>query len=79
MVLEKRPMGEIERVMRWCRELGLPVQLADLGDIDESLLPVAAEKACDPKDTMPNMPFPVTPSGVLEAMREVERVADMLA
>ena len=76
MVLEKRPLGEIERVMRWCRELGLPVRLADLGDIDQAKLPTAAEKACDPKDTMPNMPFAVTPSDVLAAMREVERLAE---
>ncbi|HIH01140.1 TPA: glycerol dehydrogenase [Thermoplasmata archaeon] len=79
MVLEKRPLGEIERVMRWCIELGLPVRLADLGKLDVAQLPVAAEKACDPKDTMPNMPFPVTPSDVLAAMREVERLADDLA
>jgi glycerol dehydrogenase len=78
MVLEKRPMGEIERVMRWCLELGLPVRLADLGDVDAKTLPMAAEKACDPKDTMANMPFPVTPSAVLEAMREVERLAENL-
>jgi glycerol dehydrogenase len=79
MVLEKRPMGEIERIMRWCMELGLPVRLADLGNIDEKMLPLAAEKACDPKDTMPNMPFPVTPSELLEAIREVERLAEVLA
>jgi glycerol dehydrogenase len=79
MVLERRPMGEIERVMRWCRELGLPVRLAELGDIDADLLPIAAEKACDPEDTMSNMPFPVTPAGVLASIREVDRLADILA
>ncbi|MGB2826519.1 MAG: glycerol dehydrogenase [Thermoplasmata archaeon] len=79
MVLEKRSMGEIERVVRWCRELGLPVRLSELGDVDAELLPVAAERACDPKDTMSNMPFPVTPTSVLDAMREVERLAEVLA
>ena len=79
MVLEKRPMGEVERVMRWCKELGLPVRLADLGRLDLSQLPKAAEKACDPKDSMTSMPFEVTPLMVLEAMREVDRLAGELS
>lgn len=78
MVLEKRPMGEIERVMRWCRELGLPVRLSDLGKLDRSYLSVAAEKACDPKDTMSCMPFLVTSKMVLDAIVEVDRLADSM-
>lgn len=75
MVLEKRPMGEIERVMRWCEELGLPVRLSDLGKMDRSYLLRAAEKACDPADTMGCMPFLVTPKMVLDAIEEVDRLA----
>jgi len=78
MVLEKRPMGEVERVMRWCRELGLPIRLEDLGRLDMSYLPKAAEKACDPNDSMANMPFPVTPNMVTQAMREVDLLAGKL-
>lgn len=76
MVLEKRPMGEVERVMRWCKALGLPVRLDDLGRLDKARLGAAAEKACDPNDSMSAMPFPVTPQMVLDAMREVDRLAD---
>jgi len=79
MVLEKRPMGEVERVMRWCKELGLPIRLADLGRLDVSHLPKAAEKACDPNDSMSSMPFEVTPLMVLDAMREVDRLAGELS
>jgi glycerol dehydrogenase len=79
MVLEKRPMGEIERVMRWCRELGLPTRTSELGKLDPAYLPKAAEKACDPADSMANMPFPVTPGMVLEAMRDVDAMADRLS
>lgn len=75
MVLERRPMGEIERVMRWCKALGLPVRLKELGNLDMSALPMAAERACDPKDTMGCMPFLVTPKMVLDAMHEVDRLA----
>lgn len=78
MVLEKRPMGEIERVMRWCRSLGLPIRLADLGKLDRSKLAEAAEKACDPGDSMAFMPFEVTPRMVLDAMQEVDRLGDAL-
>lgn len=79
MVLEKRPMGEIERVMRWCMELGLPTRLKDLGMLDTSYLVMAAEKACDPNDTMPFMPFPVTPMMVLDAIQETDRLAESLS
>jgi glycerol dehydrogenase len=75
MVLEKRPMGEVERVMRWSRSLGLPVRLKDLGDLDTGRLGAAAEKACDPNDSMSAMPFPVTPQMVMDAMRDVDRLA----
>ena len=78
MVLEKRPMGEVERVMRWCRELGLPIRLSDLGKLDLSHLPKAAEKACDPNDSMSNMPFPVNSVMVLQAMSDVDSLAGKL-
>lgn len=79
MVLEKRPMGEIERVMRWCRALGLPTRFQDLGRLDRASLFGAAEKACDPNDTMSNMPFLVTPKMVIEAMEEVDRLSGSMS
>ncbi len=78
MVLEGRPMGEVERVMRWCRELGLPIRLSDLGKLDLTYLQKAAEKACDPGDSMANMPFEVSPGMVLLAIREVDSLASRL-
>ena len=78
MMLERRPMGEVERVMRWCREVGLPTRLSDLGKLDLSQLMSAAERACDPRDTMSCMPFPVTPKMVLDAINEVDRLARSL-
>ncbi|MEM0343027.1 MAG: glycerol dehydrogenase [Thermoplasmata archaeon] len=78
MMLEKRPMGEVERVMRWCREVGLPTKLRDLGELDLGRLIAAAERACDPNDTMTCMPFAVTPKMVLEAIQETDRLARSL-
>jgi glycerol dehydrogenase len=78
MVLEKRPEGEIERVMRWCKAVGLPTRLADLGAIDRRRLPEIAQKACDPGDSMSSMPFPVSPMMVVEAINEVDRLSESM-
>jgi glycerol dehydrogenase len=78
MVIEKRPMGEIERVMRWCKELGLPITLRELGNLDKGQLMMAAEKACDPNDTMSCMPFPVSPKMVFDAIQEMDRLGSSL-
>ena len=79
MVLEKRSQKEIEHVMLWCRKIGLPTCLEELGDIDSSLLPAAARKACDPNDTMANMPFEVTLEMVVDSIRRVDKLSKALA
>jgi len=65
-------------VMRWCKAVGLPIKLRDLGDLDTNRLAEAAEKACDSNDSMASMPFVVTPRMVLESIREVDRLAKEL-
>ncbi len=72
MAIEGRPEDEIMCLMRWCEEIGLPTSSTDLGDVDASDLPAAARKACDPADTMSNMPFAVTPEMVVDAMGRVD-------
>jgi len=67
-ILENRDMEETLDLVRWCAELGLPITLSDLADISESDLEKAAEKACDPADTMHCMPFTVTPEMVKDAL-----------
>jgi glycerol dehydrogenase len=75
MVLEQRPMAEVERVIRWCRSVGLPVTLRELGDLDLRHLPEAAQRACDTEDTMQFMPFEVSPKMVLDAIGDAEGLA----
>ncbi len=75
MMLEKRPMAELERVMRWCKSVGLPTSFADLGSLDRAELPIAAQKACDPNDSMSAMPFHVSPAMVIEAIESVDRMS----
>lgn len=76
MVLENRPMKELEEIIGFCKSLGLPVTFKDLG-IDQAgdeKLYEAALASCAANDTMGNMPFLVKPEDVLAAMK----AADML-
>lgn len=71
LVLEHAP--ELEGVMDWCVSLGLPVTLGELGVTEvsrEKILP-AAQAACAPNDTIGNLPCPVNPELVCDAMLKV--------
>ncbi|MFW9934735.1 MAG: glycerol dehydrogenase [Candidatus Thorarchaeota archaeon] len=67
-ILENKKPKDIEPLMAWQHKLGLPITLEELGKIDVKELPTAAEKACDPKDSMGNMPIRVTPGMVHDAI-----------
>lgn len=76
LVLEGASEEEICGAAEFCRMAGLPVTLGELGleGADHERLMVAAEASCTLEDTpMTNMPFPVTPQQVLEAVLEVDR------
>ncbi len=62
--------AEVDEVMAFCSGVGLPVCLADLGygAAEEEALRLAAEKSCAPGSTIHNMPFPVTPDMVYNAL-----------
>ena len=70
LVLADATTEQLEEVLGFCIEVGLPVTLAELGV--ESLTPeramLVAEAACAPGDTMGNMPFDVTPAMVADAI-----------
>ena len=67
-ILENREPQEIEPFIAWEHKLGLPITLEQLGKIDVKEIPIAAEKACDPKDSMGNMPIRITPGMVHDAI-----------
>lgn len=75
LVLEQAEGAEIRRVLDFCGEVGLPVCFRDFGwqDPQEGLLYSAAEKACAETSTVHNMPFPVTPRMVFEALLAADR------
>lgn len=70
LVLENAPQQELGVVLNFCRTIGLPVTLADLGvtDVTADKIMAVAKLACAENDTMGNMPFPVTAEDVCAAI-----------
>ncbi|MFT4107011.1 MAG: glycerol dehydrogenase [Lacrimispora sp.] len=79
MVLENRPLEELQKVIRFCKEIGLPTNFKDLGidQVGDEKLLAAATASCGENDTMGNMPFEVTPEDVLAAMKAADRLGSM--
>lgn len=70
LFLENAPMDEIDEVLFFCKNIGLPTSLQDLGinSIEREKLLEVAKLACAPGETIHNMPFEVTPEKVLAAI-----------
>ncbi len=68
--LEDRPTKEINDFIAFCRRVGLPTTLADLGlgKVGRDELMTVAKAATAPGETIHNMPFPVTPQMVVDGM-----------
>ncbi len=77
LVLENRSLEEVMMIIDFCRNIGLPVTLADLGlgEVSDEALMKAAEASCAENDTMGNMPFAVTPYDVFAAMKAADALA----
>ncbi len=70
LVLENAPMEELTDVILFCKEVGLPTTLADLGITEvkpEEIMAVAKAAAVE-GETIHNMPFPVTAEDVYAAI-----------
>ena len=70
LVLENAPMDEINQVLNFCRSVGLPTNLTDMGvtEINRDKLMEVAQASCAEGETIHNMPFTVTPELVLAAI-----------
>jgi len=70
LVLENCPQEEIDQVVRFCRTVGLPTTLAELGlaNITRQELVRVAQAATAPKESIHAEPFPVTADDVLAAI-----------
>ena len=74
LVLENIPAEELQEIIDFCIELGLPVTLKELGikEVTEEKLMAVATAACAENDTLHNMPFEVTPETVCAAIKAAD-------
>ncbi|MHC6181173.1 glycerol dehydrogenase [Clostridium sp. JNZ X4-2] len=79
LILENSPIEEIEEVINFCIQVGLPITLGDLGikEINKDELLKVAEISCYKNDTMGNMPFEVTKEDVYSAILTADEVGKM--
>ena len=70
LILEDADSDEIDTVIGFCEEVGLPVTLEGLGikEVKPEKIMDAAKLACAPGETIHNMPFEVTPEDVYAAI-----------
>ncbi|RZT00595.1 glycerol 2-dehydrogenase (NAD+) [Cuneatibacter caecimuris] len=70
LVLEDVPAEELQEIIDFCIELGLPVTLKQLGvkEVTNDKIMAVAKAACAENDTLHNMPFEVTPESVCAAI-----------
>lgn len=76
LVLENRPSSEIDEVIRFCMNVGLPTTLEDLEMdklTDEEMDKVAAKATAD-VETIHNEPFPVTREMVKAAILTADQI-----
>lgn len=74
LALENIPAEELEEIIGFCIEVGLPVTLKGLGitEVTDEKIMAVAEAACAENDTLHNMPFAVTPETVAAAIKAAD-------
>ncbi|NFI56956.1 glycerol dehydrogenase [Clostridium botulinum] len=76
LVLENAPKEELNEVLDFCLEVGLPVCLSDIGvdTITEDELMEVAKKACIEEESVYSMPFPITVEAVAAAIIAADKI-----
>lgn len=77
LVVEGRPVAELDQVIRFCRAVGLPTTLAELhlrAD-DEPTLQTIAERTVAPGENAHNEPFDVTAEMIFDGIRAADGYA----
>ncbi len=76
LALENAEQKTLDTVLAFCKSVGLPVCLRDLGveELSDERLMKVATHACSDLETMDNMPFEVTPEDVAAAIRTADRI-----
>ena len=76
LVLENASTEELDEVLGFCMDVGLPVCLKDIGvdALSAEEAKAVAEKACIPEESVHSMPFPVSPDAVASAIMVADRI-----
>lgn len=76
LVMEKRPQKEIMKIINFCKIVGLPTSLKDLGieKIDREILLKIVEKILEPHESIYNMPFNITKELVLYSILKADEL-----
>ena len=80
LILENAPSEEITTVLNYCKSVGLPICLKDLGinEINPEKIMDVARAACADDETIHNMPFSVTAEDVYAAIITADKLAGVL-
>lgn len=74
--MENAPTEELNQVLDFCLEVGLPVCLAGIGvdSITEDELMEVAKKSCIEEESIHSMPFPITAETVAAAIITADKL-----
>ncbi|MDO4621420.1 MAG: glycerol dehydrogenase [Eubacteriales bacterium] len=85
LMLEHKKNGavtneELEKIGRFCKDLGLPVTLAEIGITEDVCEKVAkiAKGVCHPKQFAKNMPFPVSEAEIINSIFAADELGKRL-
>lgn len=76
LVLENRSNEELEEVLSFCKSVGLPITLKQIGitEVSAEKIRKVAEMSCAEGETIHNTPFPVTPEMVYNAIMAADAI-----
>lgn len=77
LVVEGRPAAEFEQVRSFCRSVGLPTQLADIGliDVDDAMIRSIAELTVAEGETAHHEPFEVTANLIVDGIKAADALS----
>ena len=73
VVYEGRPKETVRAIIEWCRRIGLPTRLKDIGGPSKAALKTAVDHACNKDANAESMPVRPKPADVLRAIESVEK------
>jgi len=78
LVLENRTTAELEKVLAFCKSVGLPITLKEIGvaHVTPDKIRQVAEATCVPGETIHNQPFTVTADAVYAAIIAADAIGN---